>query len=54
VIDRLVERGADAVILACTEIGLLVRDGDAAVPLLDTTALHCAALTDVMINGVKR
>jgi aspartate racemase len=54
VIDRLVERGADAVILACTEIGLLVRDGDAAVPLLDTTALHCVALTDVMINGVKR
>jgi aspartate racemase len=53
-IDRLVERGAEAVILACTEIGRLLRDGDAAVPLLDTTALHCAALTDVMINGVKR
>ena len=54
VIDRLVERGVEAVVLACTEIGLLLHDGDAAVPLLDTTPLHCAALTDVIINGVKR
>jgi aspartate racemase len=46
VVDRLVEQGADAVLLACTEIGLLLRDGDAAVPLLDTSVLHCAALTD--------
>jgi aspartate racemase len=53
VIGRLVERGAEAVVLACTEIGLLLRDGDAAVPLLDTTPLHCAAITDVIINGAK-
>jgi aspartate racemase len=50
VIDRLVERGAEAVLLACTEIGLLLRDGDAAVPLLDTSVLHCTALTD-FISG---
>jgi aspartate racemase len=52
VIDRLVARGADAVLLACTEIGLLLRDGDAAVPLLDTSVLHCAALTDVICGEV--
>jgi aspartate racemase len=51
VIDRLVARGADGVLLACTEIGLLVRDGDAAVPLLDTSVLHCRALTDVILDG---
>jgi aspartate racemase len=53
VIDRLVARGADAVLLACTEIGLLLEDGDASVPLPDTTLLHCAALADVMISGVR-
>jgi aspartate racemase len=51
VIDRLVERGADAVLLACTEIGLLLRDGDAAVPLLDTSVLHCRAITDLICTG---
>lgn len=51
VVDRLRADGADAVLLACTELGLLLRDGDAAVPLLDTTLLHCAALTDVICGA---
>lgn len=46
VVDRLAGAGADAVVLGCTEIGLLLHDGDAAVPLLDTTALHVAAGVD--------
>ncbi len=53
VIDRLAERGAEAVLLACTEIGLLLSDGDASVPLLDTAYLHCAALADLIITGVR-
>lgn len=40
VMARLVERGAQAVILGCTEIGLLVGAADASVPLFDTTRLH--------------
>ena len=40
VIEALVDAGAEAVILGCTEIGLLVADGDAAVPLLDSTTVH--------------
>lgn len=40
VIERLVERGAEAVILGCTEISLLVGTADARVPLFDTTTLH--------------
>jgi aspartate racemase len=43
VIERLVARGADGVILGCTEIELLVGPGDASVPLFPTTRLHCAA-----------
>jgi aspartate racemase len=50
VIDRLVRRGAHAVILGCTEIGMLLRDGDAAVPLLDTTIVHCQELTRLMLS----
>ena len=46
VIARLVAQGAQAVILGCTEIGLLVRDADAAVPLFDTTLLHARAAGD--------
>jgi aspartate racemase len=39
----LVERGAEAIILGCTEIMLLVRDEDSSVPLFDTTTLHAEA-----------
>jgi len=43
VMQRLVDRGAQAIILGCTEIMLLVGDGDATVPLFDTAALHAQA-----------
>jgi aspartate racemase len=40
VMRHLVERGADAIILGCTEISLLVDANDASVPMFDTTRLH--------------
>jgi aspartate racemase len=40
IIARLIEDGAEAIILGCTEIMLLVQPEDSAVPLFDTTALH--------------
>lgn len=40
VIDSLVAQGAQAVILGCTEISLLIGPNDAQVPLFDTTAIH--------------
>jgi aspartate racemase len=46
VISRLVARGAQAVILGCTEIGLLVRADDAEVPLFDTCVLHAQAAAE--------
>jgi len=51
VIAGLVERGAEAVILGCTEIMLLVRPEDSAVPLFDTTALHAEAAVDLAVAG---
>ncbi len=40
IIDSLSNQGAEAVILGCTEIGMLVNQGDTEVRLLDTTAIH--------------
>jgi aspartate racemase len=51
VVAKLVADGAEAVVLACTEQGLLLHDGDAAVPLLDTTDIHCTALAEFIAGG---
>ncbi|MGL4919359.1 MAG: aspartate/glutamate racemase family protein, partial [Plesiomonas shigelloides] len=40
IIERLQAEGAQAVILGCTEIALLVRQQDTDVTLYDTTQLH--------------
>lgn len=40
---ELLEAGAQCVILGCTEIGLLLKEGDVPAPLFDTTALHARA-----------
>jgi aspartate racemase len=45
-IDRLIERGAQGIILGCTEIGLLVQAADCRVPVFDTTRLHAQAAVD--------
>jgi aspartate racemase len=49
IIARLVERGAEAVILGCTELPLLVKPEDSAVPLFDTTTLHAMAAVDLAL-----
>lgn len=49
VIGRLVERGAQAVILGCTEIMLLIGQEDSPVPLFDTTRLHALAAVDQVL-----
>jgi len=40
IISKLSSQGAQGIILGCTEIGLLVKPEDAAVPVFDTTRLH--------------
>ena len=51
VMARLVARGVEAVVLGCTEIMMLVGEGDCAVPLFDTTALHAAAAVEWSLAG---
>jgi aspartate racemase len=46
IIERLVQGGAEGVILGCTEIGLLIHDGDCRVPLFDTTRIHAIAAVE--------
>jgi aspartate racemase len=43
IIRKLVERGAEGVILGCTEIPLLVNEASAGIPLFDTTQIHAEA-----------
>ncbi|WP_133470948.1 aspartate/glutamate racemase family protein [Paraglaciecola marina] len=43
VIENLVERGAEGVILGCTEIGLLIENQHTNTPLYDTTSIHALA-----------
>jgi aspartate racemase len=49
VIARMIEAGAEAIILGCTEIMLLVRQEDSAVPIFDTTALHAQAAIEMAL-----
>ncbi|RBP52837.1 aspartate/glutamate racemase family protein [Arenicella xantha] len=53
IIDALVEQGADAIVLGCTEIGLLVTDEFTSVPLFDTAAIHAQAAVDFMLDPVS-
>ena len=49
IIDALAAQGAEAVILGCTEIGMLVNQTDTSVRLLDTTAIHAAKAVEYAI-----
>jgi len=51
IIDRLVAQGATGVIAGCTEIELLVRQSDIAVPLFPTAALHAEAAVRMALAG---
>ena len=50
IIDELSAQGAQAVILGCTEIPLLVRQSDTPVPVYDTTAIHAAAAVKMALS----
>jgi aspartate racemase len=46
IIDNLLERKADGIILGCTEIPLLIQQEDVQAPVFNTTALHAKAAVD--------
>jgi aspartate racemase len=52
-IARQAARGADAVVLGCTEIGLLIDGRSSPLPCFDTTELHAAAAVDWMMESPR-
>ncbi len=50
VINRLISDGADGVILGCTEIPLLVSQGDVGMPVFDTTTIHAKSAVEFALT----
>ncbi len=51
IVARQVARGAEGVVLGCTELPLALQAADVAVPLFDTTTLHALAAVDFALSG---
>jgi aspartate racemase len=50
VVERLAEKGAEGVILGCTELGLLLQQEDSHLPLFDTTDIHAKAAVKLALD----
>jgi aspartate racemase len=50
-IHKMVREGAEAVILGCTEIGLLIKPEDSPVPIFDTALIHAQAAVELALDG---
>jgi len=50
IINHLVSKGAEAVVLGCTEIPLLINESDVDIPVFDTTAIHAKAAVEHAIK----
>lgn len=53
IIQGLAQRGAEGVILGCTEIPLLIHAGDVDIPVFDTTAIHAEAAVELALADEK-
>jgi aspartate racemase len=53
IIEDLAARGADGIVVGCTELPLLLRQQDSRLPFLDTTALHVEAALRLAIPGAQ-
>lgn len=49
-VERGLAAGADGVIFGCTEVGMLLKPEDIAVPVIDTTLVHCEAAVDFALG----
>ncbi len=48
IIDKYNEKGAEAVVLGCTELPNIIKE--ASIPLIDTTKVHCIEIVNQMLN----
>jgi aspartate racemase len=53
IMDRLIERGAEGIILGCTEIPLIIKQEDVSFPVFDTTKIHAMAAVDFALKGTE-
>lgn len=51
IIEKLIENGAEGIILGCTEIPLLISQEDVSVPVFDTTKIHSEAAVDFAVSA---
>ncbi len=51
IMQELEDKGAQGIILGCTEIGLLVKQHDVQIKLFDTTALHAAKAVQIALTS---
>lgn len=48
--QNLIGKGADCVILGCTEVGMLLNESNVSVPVFDTTLIHCETAIDLALG----
>ena len=51
IIKKLISDGAEAIVLGCTEIPILIKQEDVPIPLFDTTLIHASAIVDFAIGN---
>lgn len=51
IIDKSIKDGVEGVILGCTEIPLLIKDSDVAIPVFDTTRIHAESAVEFALEG---
>lgn len=49
--QHLADDGVDCLILGCTEVGMLLNQGNVSVPVFDTTLIHCEAALDFALRA---
>jgi aspartate racemase len=50
IIDELISKGAEGIVLGCTEIPILIKQDDVSIPLFDTTLIHASAIVDFALS----
>lgn len=50
IVENLISRGAECIILGCTEIPLLISQDDFTIPVFDTTKIHCEAIVEYIVS----
>lgn len=52
IVAELKERGAECIILGCTEIPMLISQADFTMPVFDTTKIHSEAIVEFILSGM--